>query len=180
MISHITYRPNFAVRRSTARVTTSSRASGPSSCAPSGKWRSWSSSVDWRRLNLRRPELRPAGYTQFDYFHPTFLYESLWNLGVFALLMTLFFRGLKSEKQLKTGTLFLVYLIGYSMGRFWIEGLRMDSLMLGPLRIAQVVSLVCIAIGGLGLFWLYGRNRPLPDVVTPAEAKRVSSSKPPS
>ncbi len=126
------------------------------------------------------PAQRPAGYTQFDYFHPTFLYESLWNLGVFALLMTLFFRGLKPGHQLKTGTLFLVYLIGYSMGRFWIEGLRMDSLMLGPLRIAQVVSLVCIAIGGLGLFWLYGRNRFLPDVVTPAEAKPVSSPKPPS
>lgn len=122
------------------------------------------------------PAQRPPGYTQFDYFHPTFLYESLWNLGVFALLITLFFQGLKPASKLKVGTLFLVYLIAYSLGRFWIEGLRMDSLMVGPLRIAQIVSLVCIAIGGLGLFWLYGRKRPLPDVVRSTEANAVSSS----
>lgn len=108
---------------------------------------------------------RPEGYTQFDYFHPTFLYESLWNLAVFALLLTLFFRGLKRPGSLKTGTLFLVYLVAYSAGRVWIEGLRMDSLMLGPLRIAQIVSLTCMVIGAVGLVWLYGLQRPLPDVV---------------
>ncbi len=112
------------------------------------------------------PAQRPAGYTQFDYFHPTFLYESLWNLGVFALLLTLFWRGLKQPGALKTGTLFLVYLIAYSSGRVWIEGLRMDSLMLGPLRIAQIVSLVCIGVGSFGLVWLYGFKRALPDVVS--------------
>lgn len=122
------------------------------------------------------PAQRPEGYTQFDYFHPTFLYESLWNLGVFALLMTLFFRGLKAAPPLKVGTLFLVYLIAYSLGRFWIEGLRMDSLMLGPLRIAQIVSLTCIAIGILGLVWLYRFNRPLPDVVSQSSAKANSTS----
>jgi phosphatidylglycerol:prolipoprotein diacylglycerol transferase len=112
------------------------------------------------------PAQRPVGYTQFDYFHPTFLYESLWNLGVFALLLTLFFRGLKAKPPLKVGTLFLIYLIAYSLGRFWIEGLRMDSLMLGPLRMAQMVSLTGIAIGSLGLVWLYVWNRSLPDVVS--------------
>jgi phosphatidylglycerol---prolipoprotein diacylglyceryl transferase len=116
------------------------------------------------------PAQRPPGYTQFDYFHPTFLYESLWNLGVFALLMLLFFRGLKATPSLKVGTLFLVYLIAYSMGRFWIEGLRMDSLMLGPLRVAQVVSLTAMAIGALGLVWLYQFNRALPDVVANASS----------
>lgn len=112
------------------------------------------------------PVQRPVGYTQFDYFHPTFLYESLWNLGIFALLITLFFRGLKAKPPLKVGTLFLIYLIAYSLGRFWIEGLRTDSLMLGPLRMAQMVSLTGIAIGSLGLVWLYVWNRPLPDVVS--------------
>jgi phosphatidylglycerol---prolipoprotein diacylglyceryl transferase len=58
--------------------------------------------------------------------------------------------------------------VAYSLGRFWIEGLRTDSLMLGSLRIAQVVSLVEIAIGLAGLAWLYGLQRSLPDVV-PAE-----------
>lgn len=121
------------------------------------------------------PAQRPAGYMQFDYFHPTFLYESLWNLAVFALLLTLFFRGLKRTGRLKAGTLFLVYLIAYSCGRVWIEGLRTDSLMLGPLRIAQIVSLTCIAIGGLGLVWLYGFKRPLPDVVAPDAAASSNS-----
>jgi phosphatidylglycerol---prolipoprotein diacylglyceryl transferase len=108
---------------------------------------------------------RPPGYTQFDYFHPTFLYESLWNLAVFALLISLFRWGLKHSGRLKVGTLFLTYLVAYSLGRVWIEGLRMDSLMFGPLRVAQLVSLVGVAIGTLGLIWLYGLKRPLPDVV---------------
>ncbi|HIK57337.1 MAG TPA: prolipoprotein diacylglyceryl transferase [Synechococcales cyanobacterium M55_K2018_004] len=105
---------------------------------------------------------RPPGYQQFEYFHPTFLYESLWNLGVFMLLLWLFFRSLRPDSKIKLGTLVLVYLVAYSVGRFWIEGLRMDSLMLGPLRIAQVVSLTGVALGGLGLFWLYGLGRSLP------------------
>lgn len=109
---------------------------------------------------------RPPGYEQFEYFHPTFLYESLWNLMVFALLITLFFRGLKASHPLKLGTLFMVYLMTYSIGRFWIEGLRTDSLMLGLLRVAQAVSLVGVAIGGFGLLYLYQWNRSLPDVVS--------------
>uniref|UniRef100_B8HYD7 Phosphatidylglycerol--prolipoprotein diacylglyceryl transferase n=1 Tax=Cyanothece sp. (strain PCC 7425 / ATCC 29141) TaxID=395961 RepID=B8HYD7_CYAP4 len=106
------------------------------------------------------PEHRPPPFRNFAYFHPTFLYESLWNVMVFGLLLTLFFRF----PQLKRGTLFLTYAIAYSCGRLWIEGLRTDSLMLGPLRIAQVVSLVSIGLGAIGLFWLYYLDRPLPDV----------------
>jgi phosphatidylglycerol---prolipoprotein diacylglyceryl transferase len=99
-----------------------------------------------------------------DYFHPTFLYESLWNLLVFGILMWLFIDNTRHHR-LKTGSLFLVYLIAYGIGRFGIEGLRTDSLMLGSLRISQVVSLVNIAIGTLGLLWLYIRQRKLPDVL---------------
>ncbi|MGL5034638.1 MAG: prolipoprotein diacylglyceryl transferase [Microcystaceae cyanobacterium] len=111
--------------------------------------------------------LRPIAYKSFDYFHPTFLYESLWNLGVFALLITLFFWGLKNPQRLKIGTLTFCYGIAYSLGRFWIEGLRTDSLMIGPLKIAQIVSLVLIGLGSLGLIWLYGSKQPLPDVIDP-------------
>ena len=60
--------------------------------------------------------------------------------------------------QAKRGTMVMVYLITYSLGRVWIEGLRTDSLMFGSLRIAQIISLSAIAIGGLGLWWLYGRR----------------------
>ncbi|WP_346016742.1 prolipoprotein diacylglyceryl transferase [Chroococcidiopsis sp. CCMEE 29] len=118
---------------------------------------------------------RPTEYADFAYFHPTFLYESLWNLMVFGLLLTLFFRGLKGKLHLKAGTLFLVYWVAYSLGRFWIEALRTDSLMLGPLRIAQVVSLVGIMLGLAGLAWLYIYKRSLPDVA-PVREEGVEAS----
>lgn len=72
--------------------------------------------------------------------HPTFLYESVWNLAVFTMLLLTF------KKRKFYGEHFLKYMIFYSIGRFFIEGLRTDSLMLGPLRMAQVISLVFIAI----------------------------------
>jgi phosphatidylglycerol:prolipoprotein diacylglycerol transferase len=75
-------------------------------------------------------------------------------------LITLFNRF----PQARSGTLVMIYAIGYSVGRFWIEGLRTDSLMVGTsLRIAQAVSLGAIALGTLGLIWLYGLRRSLPD-----------------
>ena len=119
------------------------------------------------------PSNRPLEYINYEYFHPTFLYESLWNLMVFALLLWLFFWGLKNQERLKVGTLALVYAIAYSSGRIWIEGLRTDSLMLGPLRIAQIVSLVAIALGLAGLAWLYWFQRPLPDVVSPEAEEKL-------
>lgn len=110
----------------------------------------------------------PPEYQQFDYFHPTFLYESLWNIMVFSLLITLFFRDIQGKSRLKVGTLFMVYIVAYSTGRFWIEGLRTDSLMLGPLRMAQLVSLGGILFGLVALAWLYLFQRPLPDIVSPS------------
>jgi phosphatidylglycerol:prolipoprotein diacylglycerol transferase len=113
---------------------------------------------------------RPVEFLDQTTFHPTFLYESLWNLGVVALLL-LFRRASQGNLQLPAGALSCVYLLSYSTGRLWIEGLRIDPLCLagtppfceGGLRMAQLVSLVLIGVGGLGLYWLYGRRRPLPD-----------------
>jgi phosphatidylglycerol---prolipoprotein diacylglyceryl transferase len=110
-------------------------------------------------------ERRPIGSETIAYYHPTFLYESLWNLAVFGGLMWLFNRDRQGKLKLKVGTLFLTYLVAYSAGRVWIEGLRTDSLMLGPLRMAQMVSLGGMAIGTIGLIWVYRFKRPLPDVV---------------
>ncbi|WP_017328265.1 prolipoprotein diacylglyceryl transferase [Synechococcus sp. PCC 7336] len=112
------------------------------------------------------PLNRPPGLESYEFFHPTFLYESLWNVGVLVLLLGLFFKWPKA----KPGTLICVYAIAYSLGRVWIEGLRIDSLYLGPLRIAQVVSVVLIGLGLLGLAWLYGAKRQLPDVTPPDRA----------
>jgi len=121
---------------------------------------------------------RPPGYTSYEYFHPTFLYESIWNLGVFAVLAWLFWRGVKGAIALKPGTIALVYLATYSLGRVWIEGLRMDSLMLGSLRMAQVVSLGGLAIAALGLGWLYGLKRSLPNTIPPQTTATPGTRKP--
>jgi phosphatidylglycerol:prolipoprotein diacylglycerol transferase len=114
-------------------------------------------------------ERRPPDFASFEYFHPTFLYESLWDVMVFVLLMVLFFRSLQGKPKLKIGTLVLLYLPAYSLGRLWIEALRTDSLMLGSLKMAQVISLLGIGLGLAGLAWLYVVKRPLPDVVVPVK-----------
>lgn len=75
--------------------------------------------------------------------HPTFLYESLWNLGVFFLLIWF------SKRKKFEGEVFCLYMIGYGTGRFWIEGLRLDSLWLGSFRVSQVLSLVFVIVFGL-------------------------------
>ena len=114
---------------------------------------------------------RPAEFLDQSSFHPTFLYESLWNLGVLALLLVLFERGIRGRINLPVGAISCFYLVAYSCGRFWIEGLRIDPLCLmgtppycdGGLRMAQLVSLALIALGAFGLYWLYGRREPLPD-----------------
>ncbi|MFT8321119.1 MAG: prolipoprotein diacylglyceryl transferase [Bacillus sp. (in: firmicutes)] len=78
-------------------------------------------------------------YINGSYYHPTFLYESLWDIVGFVLLVVL------RKYPLNRGEIFLSYLVWYSIGRFFVEGLRTDSLMLtNSLRVAQVISLVLI------------------------------------
>jgi len=76
--------------------------------------------------------------------HPTFLYESIWNFVVFIFLMWY------SRKKAKAdGEVFLLYIILYSVARFFIEGLRTDSLMFGSFRVAQLISLAAILVGSI-------------------------------
>jgi phosphatidylglycerol---prolipoprotein diacylglyceryl transferase len=70
-----------------------------------------------------------------NYYQPTFLYESIWNICVFVILLIIL------KKSRKNGIVFFSYIGLYSIGRFFIEGLRTDSLMLGNIRIAQLMSL---------------------------------------
>lgn len=73
--------------------------------------------------------------------HPTFLYESIWNFGVFIFLL-----WYARKKQKVKGEVFLLYLSLYSFIRLFIEGLRTDSLMLGQIRVAQLISIIGIII----------------------------------
>jgi len=88
-----------------------------------------------------------AMYIDGAYRHPTFLYESLWNFAIFSFLM---WRKAKFKLQ---GNVFLTWIGLYSLGRFFIEGLRTDSLMLGPLRMAQVISLIFLAATVFVVYW---------------------------
>ena len=86
------------------------------------------------------PDVVPwAMYIDGAYRHPTFLYESIWDIiGFFLLILA------SRSPKLKEGDIALLYFVYYSVGRFIIEGFRTDSLMLGPLRMAQVVCIVAI------------------------------------
>lgn len=101
-------------------------------------------------------EHRPFGYENFEYFHPTFLYESLWNIFVFIILFTV----IRKIPNIKEGTIFFSYLILYSIGRFFIEWCRIDSVrnILG-LPVAQVVSVLIILVCSIILFFIYSKEK---------------------
>ncbi|BBP92511.1 hypothetical protein BsIDN1_61290 [Bacillus safensis] len=87
-------------------------------------------------------------YIDGTYYHPTFLYESLWNLAGVVILILL------RRTSLRRGEIFLSYLIWYSIGRFFIEGMRTDSLMLTEhLRIAQMISIAIFVVAVLLIFF---------------------------
>lgn len=93
--------------------------------------------------NMHIPEFIINGMNiDNKYYHPTFLYESIWNILGFILLIIL-----RKKLKLKTGQLTGIYFIWYSVCRFFIESLRTDSLMLGPFKVAQLVSIILFLIG---------------------------------
>jgi len=102
------------------------------------------------------PLHRPLVYAQEEFFHPTFLYESLWDFLVFALLVWVF----RDRVERAPSCLFWIYVGLYSAGRLIVEGLRTDSLMLGPIRVAQLVSLAGIVLAAILVPILLKRARP--------------------
>ncbi|HZK24615.1 MAG TPA: prolipoprotein diacylglyceryl transferase [Oscillospiraceae bacterium] len=88
-----------------------------------------------------------ALYIDGAYRHPIFFYEFVWNLLVFAYLIRI------SKKEKTPGGIFLRYLVGYSIGRFFIEGIRANTVFWGNLRLGQIVSVLLIVIGLLLLWW---------------------------
>jgi prolipoprotein diacylglyceryl transferase len=119
------------------------------------------------------PEHRPAGFEQFDTFHPTFLYELVWNLAA-AVVLVLLDRRLR----LGHGKVFALYVLLYTAGRFWIEALRIDTVtQIAGFRLNNYTSLILFLAALVWLIWL-ARNRPGREQVvegpeTPALALRV-------
>lgn len=90
------------------------------------------------------PEFIQKGmYLDGHYYNPTFLYESMWNLLIFLILMII----LHKKKSNENGVVIASYAVLYSVGRLFIESLRTDSLMIGNIRIAQFMSILGVVIG---------------------------------
>jgi len=89
-------------------------------------------------------------YINGNYYIPTFLYESLWCLLGFIVLLII----RKKDKYKHNGLLVSFYFIWYGIGRLFIEGLRTDSLYLGIFRISQIVSVILILIGIIGIIYM--------------------------
>lgn len=106
-------------------------------------------------------------YINGVYYHPTFFYESLWCLLGFIVLVIA-----KHYKYLKVGQLTSIYLMWYSVGRFFIESLRTDSLMFGGFKVAQLVS-IGLFILGLIIFMVLSRKGRFEDLYTESRGSDI-------
>ncbi len=102
--------------------------------------------------------------------HPTFLYESVWNLAGFAFL------AFYNKRKKFNGEMFLMYLSWYGLGRFMVEALRTDSLMIGKtgLRVSQLVSLAAFVVGvtALGILYFKFKKNKLPEIFCIKEGRK--------
>jgi prolipoprotein diacylglyceryl transferase len=113
---------------------------------------------------------RPAGYTQYATFHPTFLYESLWCLFVFGTILFV-----ERRRPLKRGQVFALYVAMYSFGRIWFEALRIDAAeRIFGIRFNLLLSIALSVFGAVWFVWLGRRPQPAttaePDTVEPVPA----------
>ncbi len=100
------------------------------------------------------PQYRPSGFEQFATFHPTFLYEMLWNLAAAALIVLV-----DRRVRLTGGRAFALYVMLYTAGRFWIEQLRIDTVNeLGPFRLNVWTSMVVFALALAYFLWSRRRD----------------------
>lgn len=103
------------------------------------------------------PAYRHAGFEEYSYYHPTFLYESLWNLLVLFLILLIW---KQLDTKLKNGDIFFIYLAGYSLGRFLIEFLRLDSSTVAGINANQAFMGVVFLLS-LGVIFYNHYNKSL-------------------
>ena len=134
-----------------------------------GRWGNWWNQELFGRATDLPWALRidddkiPAGFAPGTTFHPTFLYESLWNLAVCIALLRI-----DRRFTLRPGRLFAMYIVGYAIGRFWVEGLRIDPAhTTGGLRLNQWVALITGAAALLYLVLDWSRHRGVVPVEQP-------------
>ena len=100
------------------------------------------------------PDHRLPDYANFEYYHPLFLYESIWNFGNMFVLLWI---SRRYADRLMNGDLFLIYLIFYPVGRFLLDFLRLDASMVSGININQTIMAVVAVCAGAALYW---RHRP--------------------
>lgn len=101
------------------------------------------------------PDHRLAGYLDVAYYHPLFLYESIWNIAnMFLLIWT----SRRYAGRLKNGDIFLIYLIVYPVGRFLLDFLRLDASMVGGININQTAMAVVAVLAAVALYWRHRRD----------------------
>ncbi|MDD7403214.1 MAG: prolipoprotein diacylglyceryl transferase [Butyribacter sp.] len=118
-------------------------------------------------MQLKRSQVRAGDITsdilnhlvtidgvEYIQVHPTFLYESLWNLALLLIIL------LYTRKRKFEGQLFFMYLFGYGLGRVWIEGLRTDQLKLfgTPIAVSQLLSGILVVVSGSVLLYQWGKR----------------------
>jgi phosphatidylglycerol---prolipoprotein diacylglyceryl transferase len=115
------------------------------------------------------PQYRLAGFEMYERFHPTFFYESVWNLATSAVLVYLIWRY---RERLIPGLITGIYFIAYSTIRFTLEFIRLDSPSIGTVTIAQIVALCIIAAWSGLIVWRVKRfrNRTEPDAIPVSES----------
>jgi prolipoprotein diacylglyceryl transferase len=126
-----------------------------------GRWGNWfnqelfgrPTDLPWA-LEISEDKI-PVGYAPGTTFHPTFLYESLWNLALCGVLI-----WIDRRFKLRPPRLMGVYVLGYGIGRFWVEGLRIDEAdEFGGLRLNQWVALVVAVLAVVYLVWSARRGQ---------------------
>lgn len=120
---------------------------------------------------------RLPGFENIERYHPLFLYESLWNLVVMGILLTL---ARRFSRQLREGDLFLAYLVGYPLGRFFLEFLRLDRSLVAGLNANQsLMAVVAIASAALLAYrhreW-FRHQETLTEISTVGETSAVNPS----
>lgn len=106
----------------------------------------WAISID--------PQHRMAGFTDQAYYHPLFLYETLWNLANMILLLWL---GRRFPDRLKQGDLFLIYVLNYAVGRFSLDFLRLDASQVWGINFNQTIMGILALLTMAAILW---RHRP--------------------
>ena len=101
------------------------------------------------------PAHRLSGYLDVEYYHPLFLYESIWNLGNMFLLLWI---SRRYANRLKNGDIFLLYLVIYPLGRLLLDFLRLDASMVAGININQTIMAVVAVCASTALFLRHRRN----------------------